>query len=84
MIVRRFWPALLALSLGLGIFAQQAQYAASLLSGLVWRDVGPMRGGRTYGVAGNAESAGYVLLRLGRRRRVEDGELRPDVGADLR
>ena len=55
MIVRRFWPALLALSLGLGIFAQQGQYAANLLSGFVWRDVGPMRGGRTFGVAGHAD-----------------------------
>ncbi len=25
-----------------------------MLSGLQWRDVGPMRGGRTYAVAGNA------------------------------
>ena len=31
-----------------------AQYPASLTSGLHWRDVGPMRGGRSYGVAGNA------------------------------
>ena len=54
MTVRRCWPVLLALSLGLGIFAQQGQYAANLLSGFVWRDVGPMRGGRTYGVAGHA------------------------------
>ena len=30
------------------------QYPAELLSGLQWRDVGPMRGGRTYAVAGNA------------------------------
>src|SRR5271157_4250675 len=54
MIVRRYWPVFLALSLGLGIFAQQGQYAANLLSGFVWRDVGPMRGGRSYGVAGHA------------------------------
>ena len=32
----------------------RAQYPADLLSGLVWRDVGPMRGGRAYAVAGNA------------------------------
>ncbi len=30
------------------------QFPAALLSGLEWRDVGPMRGGRTYAVAGNA------------------------------
>src|SRR5580698_6517431 len=40
------------------ILAQQTtpagQYPSSLLSGLRWRDVGPMRGGRTYAVAGHA------------------------------
>jgi photosystem II stability/assembly factor-like uncharacterized protein len=39
------------------LFAIQAtaqQYPAEMLSGLQWRDVGPMRGGRTYAVAGNA------------------------------
>ena len=30
------------------------QYPAEMLAGLQWRDVGPMRGGRTYAVAGNA------------------------------
>jgi photosystem II stability/assembly factor-like uncharacterized protein len=30
------------------------QYPAGLLGGLEWRDVGPMRGGRSYAVAGNA------------------------------
>jgi photosystem II stability/assembly factor-like uncharacterized protein len=29
------------------------QYRSEMLSGLEWRDVGPMRGGRTYAVAGN-------------------------------
>ena len=33
---------------------QASQYPASLLSGFEWRDVGPMRGGRAYAVAGNA------------------------------
>ncbi len=41
--------------LGIAIFAQQAQYAQNLLAGFVWRDVGPMRGGRSYGVAGHAD-----------------------------
>jgi photosystem II stability/assembly factor-like uncharacterized protein len=44
--------------LGIAAFAHQTgssgQYSASLLSGLHWRDVGPMRGGRSFGVAGNA------------------------------
>lgn len=30
------------------------QYPSEMLSGLHWRDVGPMRGGRTYAVSGNA------------------------------
>ena len=59
MIIRRrllIFSALFCISLlGVAIFAQQGQYAVSLLSGLVWRDVGPMRGGRSYGVAGNAD-----------------------------
>jgi photosystem II stability/assembly factor-like uncharacterized protein len=38
--------------LGIGIFAQVPH---NLLAGLVWRDVGPMRGGRSYGVAGHAD-----------------------------
>ncbi len=49
---------LLCLLASLGIFAQRpdlsGQYPDSLLSGLRWRDVGPMRGGRTYAVAGHA------------------------------
>ena len=44
--------------LGFGMLAQQGnpggQYPSSLLSGLHWRDVGPMRGGRTFAVAGHA------------------------------
>ncbi|MGB7267102.1 MAG: hypothetical protein WBC92_16420, partial [Terracidiphilus sp.] len=34
--------------------AAAAQYPESMLEGLRWRDVGPMRGGRSYAVAGNA------------------------------
>ena len=48
----------LSLLLGLEIFAQSArpagQYPSNLLAGLRWRDVGPMRGGRSYAVAGHA------------------------------
>jgi photosystem II stability/assembly factor-like uncharacterized protein len=65
MTIRRRWlvfvtPVLLAMLvalLGFEIFAQQmttGQYPATLLSGLQWRDVGPLRGGRSYGVAGHA------------------------------
>jgi len=45
--------------LGVALFAQQmgatGQYPGSLLAGLRWRDVGPMRGGRSYAVAGHAD-----------------------------
>jgi photosystem II stability/assembly factor-like uncharacterized protein len=34
--------------------AAAQQYPSEMLSGLHWRDVGPMRGGRTYAVSGNA------------------------------
>jgi photosystem II stability/assembly factor-like uncharacterized protein len=63
MIDRRHWAVLLApvcllALLGCAMLAQQArpggQYPAGLLAGLEWRDVGPMRAGRTYGVAGHA------------------------------
>ena len=63
MSLRRHWlvfaaPACLLSLAGLGMFAQQespgGQYPGSLLGGLAWREVGPMRGGRTFGVAGHA------------------------------
>jgi photosystem II stability/assembly factor-like uncharacterized protein len=50
--VRRNSAALFSIALALPLVAQQ--YPAALLGGLEWRDVGPMRGGRTYAVAGNA------------------------------
>jgi len=61
---RRRWlisltPLCLLALLGLAVFAQQmsspGQYPDSLLAGFEWRDVGPLRGGRTYGVAGHAD-----------------------------
>ena len=60
MVARRRWIVLFCFFalLGFAIFAQQrnsgGQYPNSLLSGLQWRDVGPMRAGRTFGVAGHA------------------------------
>jgi len=63
MVGRRHWfafltPLCLIASLGFEISAQQTitagQFPSSLLSALRWRDVGPMRGGRTYAVAGHA------------------------------
>ncbi len=61
MVGRRGWLVFLCLSclafLALTVFAQQmgsgGQYPASLLAGFEWRDVGPLRGGRTFGVAGH-------------------------------
>src|SRR5579863_8931766 len=44
--------------LGMAISARQAdnieQNATSLLTAFQWREVGPLRGGRTFGVAGHA------------------------------
>jgi photosystem II stability/assembly factor-like uncharacterized protein len=63
MVNRRRWlislaPLCVLALLGCAISAQQTspagQYPSSLLAGLRWRDVGPMRGGRTYAVAGHA------------------------------
>jgi photosystem II stability/assembly factor-like uncharacterized protein len=52
-------PLFLAALLGVGILAQPSkppgQYPESLLAGLRWREVGPTRGGRTYGVAGHPD-----------------------------
>jgi hypothetical protein len=50
--VRPILAASLSFVFALPLAAQQ--YPAEMLSGLHWRDVGPMRAGRTYGVAGNA------------------------------
>jgi photosystem II stability/assembly factor-like uncharacterized protein len=55
MVFQRRWQIFLA-QLSLVIFSASLsaqQYPQSLLSGLHWRDVGPMRGGRSYGVAGS-------------------------------
>jgi len=49
--VRYNFAAALSIALALPLAAQQ--YPAELFSGLQWRDVGPMRGGRTYAVSGN-------------------------------
>ncbi len=56
--IRRRWIFIAPLCfVALIALAQQmnsgGQYPASLLAGLQWRDVGPMRGGRTFGVAGH-------------------------------
>ena len=47
----RLVVASLSLAFALPLAAQQ--YPAEMLSGLHWRDVGPMRAGRTYAVSGN-------------------------------
>jgi len=54
--VRRGFLAVLAPLSVLSILpdAPAQQFPADMLAGLHWRDVGPMRGGRSYGVAGNA------------------------------
>src|SRR5437764_12514755 len=46
----------LAALLGVAMFAQQrsGEVPSALLAGVGWREVGPMRAGRTFGVAGHA------------------------------
>ena len=54
MFCRRRLPLLCAVFCSAIFAAQARQYPAGFLAGLEWRDVGPMRGGRTYAVAGSA------------------------------
>ncbi len=49
---RRRFAVSLYVFFALPVAAQQ--FSPDMFSGLEWRDVGPMRGGRTYAVAGNA------------------------------
>ena len=50
-----FLPAALnVVGLAQQIDRSSSQYQDALLSGLHWRDVGPMRGGRSFGVAGSS------------------------------
>ncbi|HZL56014.1 MAG TPA: glycosyl hydrolase, partial [Bryobacteraceae bacterium] len=49
MVGRKYWLLSMA---PLFLFAA-GQYPDALVSGLQWRDVGPMRGGRTFAVAGH-------------------------------
>ena len=73
-------------SLGLAFVLSAAaqQYPADLLTGLQWRDVGPMRGGRSYAVAGNTAQPDTFYIGLGRWRRLEDRGLRPHLVSDCR
>ena len=53
MMAGRRWLIVFFIS-GFAIFGDQmGQYPVGLLAGLRWREVGPMRGGRDYGVAGH-------------------------------
>jgi hypothetical protein len=52
MLVRRQWLIFLG---AWCLCASAGQYPSDLLAGFHWRDVGPLRGGRTYGVAGHAD-----------------------------
>jgi photosystem II stability/assembly factor-like uncharacterized protein len=51
-VVRLLFAGFLAVLFSIPSSAQQ--YPEQILAGLAWRDVGPMRGGRSYAVAGNA------------------------------
>jgi len=52
MAIRGRFSAWLFVFIALRVSAQQ--YSPDLLGGLQWRDVGPMRAGRSYAVAGNS------------------------------
>jgi photosystem II stability/assembly factor-like uncharacterized protein len=47
---------------GLRVKAQTGEVPAAALTGLEWRDVGPMRGGRTYAVAGVASEPAVFYM----------------------
>ena len=51
--MKTIWRHCLPLLLALGL--SNAAETDSLLHGLPWREVGPLRGGRTFGVAGHAD-----------------------------
>ena len=59
--------------------ARSSAIDPSLYAGLRWRMVGPFRAGRVNAVTGVARTGQHVLLRLGRRRRVEDARTRSHV-----
>ena len=58
---------------------QPPAVSPSLFSGMRWREIGPMRAGRTRALAGVPRPAGYLLLRRGQWWRVEDHGRRPHV-----
>ena len=53
----------------------------NFLDKLEWRIVGPFRGGRVVAVAGDPTRPRHLLLRLHRRRRLEDDRRRAVLGA---
>ena len=58
--VRSILPSVLIASFCLALVPVSMQAQAvpeAALAGLQWRDVGPMRGGRTFGVAGHAQTS---------------------------
>jgi photosystem II stability/assembly factor-like uncharacterized protein len=64
MAMRRCFVVSLFAFFALSLAAQQV--AGALFSGLAWRDVGPMRGGRSYAVAGNpAQPDTYYMGSVG-------------------
>ena len=81
--VSAFAAALLAaFSVSVPLGAQQVDPA--LYQGLVWREIGPYRGGRTKAVVGVPSQPGSVLRRLRERGCVEEHRLRTGVEAHLR
>ena len=56
-----------------------AAIAPSLFQGMQWRNIGPVRGGRSIAASGVRRAAARGLLRRHRRRAVEDHRRRPDL-----
>ena len=84
----RFQEAVLVLaalgSMVPAMYGQTDSSSAAMLGGLHWREVGPMRGGRTYGVSGNAAEPDTFYMGSVGGGRLEDRERRPDLAADQR
>jgi hypothetical protein len=66
------WLGLALLLVTALMIVQAAPPAPSLYSGLVWRNIGPFRGGRVSAVTGAIGQPGVFYMGLPARRRLED------------